>query len=632
MPSLMETIKNLYKQETVQEEKKEILEQDDDVVEKEEMALSQLYFIEYAAEEIIEYIEEMDGEVEEWYQNKLSKIHSDMESLHSHVEGEKRRLKLDDEEDEDDEMEEQTQASHKVSVTVSDPNHPMVSKRDEKMEKKVIVNADNKDHAVVKAKDFYKKKGLKVHDANYHSPQAKSSMKTEELEEAKTKEQIQKEIEEIRQKIKDTVEGSVKGNHPQAIDARRRMVRPLVKKKEKLEKELESMKEEVSPPFTPDKPKKNPGVVPGKHGVGPSLAKHLAKKGMQKQLDKKKEMKEEEQLDELDADTLKSYQDKRNKDRKRIDAAIKKVAGEPSKHDVYNKGLERSRKRIEVGTRKAGEMGPHYTPIIRSKVSPWRRTNIMGEENIEEKITVVPSGTPSTGVRRVKLPSGGTITTGTIARGSTTRPTPSPMIANRKKPMTKEEIDLEESHFKVGQKVECIKSGMKGVVTKVDSPEEGKYYTVKQDSGKIMKYAPDELKALNEELETETLSIEETIKRVILGEKLHPNQKKLDVDKDGDIEADDFADLRAGKHKKKEEKVGKGKEQIDLKPKLDEKAPVAPFPDEETIHEEEMSDAEMKKREEIVKSLKKRTTEFKDRYGDRWKEVMYATATKMAMK
>lgn len=71
---------------------------------------------------------------------------------------------------------------HKVMVTVSDPNHPAVSQRKEQIMKRVIVKADNKDHAVVKAKDFYKKKGYKVHDAEYHSPQPKSTMKTEELQ------------------------------------------------------------------------------------------------------------------------------------------------------------------------------------------------------------------------------------------------------------------------------------------------------------------------------------------------------------------------------------------------------------------------------------------------------------------
>ena len=46
----------------------------------------------------------------------------------------------------------------------------------------------------------------------------------------------------------------------------------------------------------------------------------------------------------------------------------------------------------------------------------------------------------------------------------------------------------------------------------------------------------------------------------------------------------------------------------------------------------EMSDAQMKKREEIVKSMKDKTADFKKRYGDQWKSVMYATATKQAMK
>lgn len=48
--------------------------------------------------------------------------------------------------------------------------------------------------------------------------------------------------------------------------------------------------------------------------------------------------------------------------------------------------------------------------------------------------------------------------------------------------------------------------------------------------------------------------------------------------------------------------------------------------------ESEMTPAQEKKREEIVMSLKKKMSEFKDRYGDKAKDVMYATATKMAMK
>jgi len=50
------------------------------------------------------------------------------------------------------------------------------------------------------------------------------------------------------------------------------------------------------------------------------------------------------------------------------------------------------------------------------------------------------------------------------------------------------------------------------------------------------------------------------------------------------------------------------------------------------IKEAEMTPEQEKKREEIVMALKKKMPEFEAKYGDRAKEVMYATATKMAMK
>lgn len=52
---------------------------------------------------------------------------------------------------------------------------------------------------------------------------------------------------------------------------------------------------------------------------------------------------------------------------------------------------------------------------------------------------------------------------------------------------------------------------------------------------------------------------------------------------------------------------------------------------EESVSEE-MSDSQMAKREEIVKSMKKKKSDFVEKYGDKAEEVMYATATKMAMK
>ena len=61
------------------------------------------------------------------------------------------------------------------------------------------------------------------------------------------------------------------------------------------------------------------------------------------------------------------------------------------------------------------------------------------------------------------------------------------------------EETLEESHFNLGDSVTCIKSGMTGKIVKIEKPEVGKYYHVKREDGKIMKYAPSELEAMDEE-------------------------------------------------------------------------------------------------------------------------------------
>ena len=53
--------------------------------------------------------------------------------------------------------------------------------------------------------------------------------------------------------------------------------------------------------------------------------------------------------------------------------------------------------------------------------------------------------------------------------------------------------------------------------------------------------------------------------------------------------------------------------------------------DGEEMEEAKMSDADMKQRENIVKGMKKSKADLQARYGDKWKSVMYATATKKAM-
>lgn len=55
------------------------------------MMTRQLAFIEYAAEEISDYLS-MDIDPEEWFQNKLAHIHGQMQSLHAYIEGDKRMM------------------------------------------------------------------------------------------------------------------------------------------------------------------------------------------------------------------------------------------------------------------------------------------------------------------------------------------------------------------------------------------------------------------------------------------------------------------------------------------------------------------------------------------------------------
>ena len=107
------------------------------------------------------------------------------------------------------------------------------------------------------------------------------------------------------------------------------------------------------------------------------------------------------------------------------------------------------------------------------------------------------------------------------------------------------------------------------------------------------------------------------------------DRKDKDIDNDGDVDSSDKylhkrrkAIGKAMKGDKKEQKPSGKKEPVDTNPKMAEEVEV----------KEGMTDAQMKKREEIVMSLKKKMPEFEDKYGDKAKDVMYATATKMAMK
>lgn len=122
----------------------------------------------------------------------------------------------------------------------------------------------------------------------------------------------------------------------------------------------------------------------------------------------------------------------------------------------------------------------------------------------------------------------------------------------------------------------------------------------------------------------------------------HKDRKDKDIDNDGDVDGTDKYlhkrrkavskaigeaekkddDDDDEKEKAKKNKVTGKKDDIDLEPKM---------ADVNMVAEKEMTPAQKKKREEIVMSMKKKMGDFKKKYGDRAKDVMYATATKMAM-
>lgn len=70
---------------------------------------------------------------------------------------------------EEDELDEALPQIHKIAVTVSSPKHPIISARQDKKEKLIKVGAKNKEDAIEKAKEHFRKGGFKVHSAEHHS-------------------------------------------------------------------------------------------------------------------------------------------------------------------------------------------------------------------------------------------------------------------------------------------------------------------------------------------------------------------------------------------------------------------------------------------------------------------------------
>lgn len=180
-----------------------------------------------------------------------------------------------------------------------------------------------------------------------------------------------------------------------------------------------------------------------------------------------------------------------------------------------------------------------------------------------------------------------------------------------------------------------IDKNWKGDNEKSESAEEGEDdYSEVGKSGKKMKVKVDpEIEEAYEYIVSEGIEIDDLTEEQldeIIGKiaKGIGNLAKKAANRVSAAGRADAAEKKADKLEKKKkdlERIKKAKErQANAKKELKK--------EERFFKEAEMTDAQIAKREEIVKELKKKEADFKEKYGDRAKEVMYATATKMAMK
>ena len=117
-----------------------------------DMAMSDLRSIIYNAQQLHDMMED-DTNLPEWLQAKITKAEDYISSAANYMRSEMNEEVVAEE-------------THRIGLTVTDPNHPMVSKRDETYHKTVRATGD-KEKAIKSAIAHYRKKGYKVHDHHY---------------------------------------------------------------------------------------------------------------------------------------------------------------------------------------------------------------------------------------------------------------------------------------------------------------------------------------------------------------------------------------------------------------------------------------------------------------------------------
>jgi hypothetical protein len=136
-----------------------------------QMARTQLQTTMRNCQDLIGMIEDGDN-MPEWVQSKITLAQDYITTVRDYLQskeelGEDKMVELGD-------LAVKKALKHRVLVTYSDPNHPMVSQRKEKQQKHLRIPSTNKQgetifngDAIDLAKQYVKKQGLKVHDAEH---------------------------------------------------------------------------------------------------------------------------------------------------------------------------------------------------------------------------------------------------------------------------------------------------------------------------------------------------------------------------------------------------------------------------------------------------------------------------------
>ena len=194
-----------------------------------------------------------------------------------------------------------------------------------------------------------------------------------------------------------------------------------------------------------------------------------------------------------------------------------------------------------------------------------------------------------------------------------------------------EEMFGEETEYQKFFKSALKKFGVSSP-SELDGEKEKEFYDYvdKNWKGKDEKPEPED--------KQESLSLEDTLMKVLFGEAKKVSEEEDEEESEDEEGTDDKADAKKKEKKKEKPEADDGTEPKDDtykdigKSGRQEKVSTKPNLDEADEKGEPMSDAEMKKRDDIMKGLEKKKKEFEDKYGDRAKEVMARTAIKMAKK